>query len=172
MKKIIYLLSGLTLLTVASCRTTEANYRSAYEKAREKQTETGDSLTTAMLRKSQDPQTLTFTENDKQVALPVLTVPVTRKVDAGSQDGLQRYCVCVGKFKQIFNAKSMCERLESAGYPVACVTHDRQNYYYVVATSSNSPSEALQLLNKVNSDKSLSLHTPFPYILRPAHLIR
>ena len=172
MKKSVYLMVAMIMCGMISCKTTEANYRAAYEKAREKQTETGDSLTTAMLRKSQDPQTMTFNENDKHYALPVLTIPVVRTVDAGAQDGLRRYCVCVGRFKQVFNAKSMCERLMADGYSEACVVHDRQNNYYVLAASSDSPSEASELLIKVNGDKNLSLREPYPYILRPSHLVR
>lgn len=172
MKKIFFILGILALLGAVSCKTTEANYRAAYEKVMEKQTETGDSLTTAMLRKSQEPSTITFNENGKQYPLPVLTVPVNRKVDAGQQDGLRLYCVTVGRFKQVFNAKSMCERLVGDGYAEACVVHDRQNYYYVVASSAASPAAATEQLEAVRADKRLSLRAPFPYILRPAHLVR
>lgn len=174
MKRLVYIAAVVAFVAIAmsACKTNEANYRAAYEKVKEKETDTGDSLTTAMLRKSQEPQTMTFNENGKRYALPILTVPVARKVDAGSQEGLRRYCVATGRFKQVFNAKSMCERLVGLGYDEACVVHDRQNYYYVVAASTDSPATASELLIKVNSDASLALRSPFPYILRPAHLVR
>lgn len=172
MKKIAYLLVITAAIGICSCRTTEANYRAAYEAAREKQTETGDSLTTAMLRQSQEPQMMSFNENGKRYTFGVLTMPVAKKVDAGNAEGLRRFSVCVGRFKQVFNAKSLCERLVADGYAEACVVHDRQNYYYVIATSTTSPAQAQELLDQVKSDKRLSFQKSFPYILRPSHLVR
>lgn len=168
MRKLIFIFATLLVLGAYSCRTNEANYRAAYEKAREKQTETGDSLTTAMLRNSDLPR-MTRVGND---SVPLRTFAIGSKIDAGSDDGVARYCVVVGRFRQIFNASQMCKRLADDGYPQACVVHDRQNYYYVIAGSTSVPTEVLPLLNRISGDKSLVLNAPYPYILRPAHLAR
>lgn len=45
MKKILLIISVIVVVfSITSCKTTEENYRSAYELAKEKKTETGDSL--------------------------------------------------------------------------------------------------------------------------------
>ena len=168
MKKIIYLFAILILLGAYACKTNEANYRDAYEKAKEKKTETVDSLPTAMLRQSDLPRLMKI-GND---SVPVRTFPITRKIDAGSEDGIKKFCVVVGKFRQIFNASSMSKRLAEDGYTYACVVHDRDNYYYVIASSTDIPTEVTPQLDRVRNDKSIVLHSPFPYILRPAHLAR
>ena len=83
-----------------------------------------------------------------------------------------RYGVVVGKFKQIFNARSMRERLAANGYPEAIVVYNGSQEYFVVACSTSVPAEAATLLDKVRADTSLTLRDPYPYILRPAMYIR
>ena len=168
MKKLLFIIAAALLLGAYACKTNEANYRDAYEKAKEKQTDTGDSLTTAMLRQSDQPK-MTLIGGD---TLPARTFAIAAKVDAGSEEGVKKYCVVVGKFRQIFNASSMCSRLQETGYPDACVVHDRQKYYFVIASSTNVAAEVALLMQAVIADKSIVLQQPFPYILRPAHLVR
>ena len=50
MRKILSLIAFVVALGLCSCRTTEENYRAAYEKAKEKQIETGDSISTLGLK--------------------------------------------------------------------------------------------------------------------------
>lgn len=172
MKRLHYLILAIAVLTISmgACKTNEANYRDAYEKAMAKQTDTGDSLTTAQLRQSQNPRMQLIAGSPD--TLPVMTFAITKKADAGSDEGVKKFCIVVGRFKQIFNARSMCERLATSGYPDACVVHDRMNYYYVIATSTNQPEQIKSLLNKCAKDSTLVLRPPFPYVLRPAHLVR
>ncbi|MCM1293136.1 MAG: hypothetical protein NC230_06130 [Bacteroides sp.] len=168
MKKLMILLSAMTLFTMFGCRTNESNYRQAYEKAREKATETGDSATTAMLRQSQLPTMMTI----RNVELPVMTIPISSKIDAGCSDCMKKYCIVVARFKQLFNSKSMCERLITDGYTDAFVVHDRQANYYVIAMSTENPTEAAEMLKQISSDSRISLRSPYPFVLRPAHLVR
>ncbi len=168
MKKILIIISVALLMGAYACKTNEANYRDAYMKAKEKQTETGDSLTTAMLRQSDQPRMMKIGTD----SVPVRTFAITRTVDAGSAEGIKKYCIVTGKFRQIFNATSMSKRLAESGYPEACVIHDRQNYYYVIACATDVATEVAPLLQRVAQDKSIVLQPPFPYVLRPAHLVR
>lgn len=50
MKKILIIIAVIAMVGFSSCRTNEANYKAAYEKAKEKQMDTGDDLTTQGLK--------------------------------------------------------------------------------------------------------------------------
>lgn len=160
---------GVLISIIAGCKTNEANYRAAYEKAMEKRTETGDSATTAALRAAELPKPMTI----GGVTLPVLTAPVKLVDNAGGTDqSIQRYCVVVGKFKQVFNARSMRQRLADHGWNEAFVVVDRRNDNYVIAASTSQPVEAQLLFEKVKADTSMVLRDPLPYILRPSQTLR
>lgn len=166
MKKIIFS-AAVALLLLGACKTNENNYRDAYLKAKDKQTETGDSLTTAALRQSDLPKDMTI----DGVTLPVMTFPVTL---AEKQTGaeMRRYFVVVGRFRQIFNARSMSERLATEGYAESFVLRNRKEEYFVVAAAANTPQEAHEILTRLRADKNVVLRAPYPYVLRPAHLVR
>lgn len=55
MKKLLLMLAAV-IVALAGCKTNEANYRAAYEKAKEKRTETGDSAITSKLRSELTPR--------------------------------------------------------------------------------------------------------------------
>lgn len=169
--RIIFKIATVFLMVylLAACKTTEENYRAAYEKAKEKQTENYDSLTNVALKTSQEPRMMKI----EGVALPVLTIPV-RVVKSPTDDfsELRKYCVAVGKFKQIFNARSMCTRLKENGFAQPQVVVDRLGDNYVICGSSNSPVEASEILESAKSTDAIVPKAPFPYILRPAQLVR
>lgn len=168
MKKILIIMSVVMLITSA-CKTNENNYRAAYEKAKERRTETGDSATTAAFRDSQMPKEMTF----DGVTLPVMTFPATIYKEKGVEaPQMYRYCVVTGRFRQIFNASSMCERLRGFGYDGAFVLQDRDKNYYVVAGTTAEPAEASALIERLKKDESVVVRSPFPYVVRPAHLVR
>lgn len=168
--RLLFIASVLLAIFATGCKTNENNYREAYLKARERQTDTGDSITTAEFRASQDPRTVTI----DSVELPMLTMPVALSDKAGNPEGsaLMRYNVVVGRFKQIFNAKSMRERLAAGGYSGAMVLYNGSGEYFVVACGTFVATEAAELLARVKADPSLTLREPYPYILRPSILAR
>lgn len=169
MKKIFLLLVVLLGLGFNSCRTTEENYRAAYEKAKEKQTDTGDSLSTAGLRNETMPKDMTFGD----IVLPIRTEVVgITKEGGGDVSDLKLYNVVAGTFRQRFNAVSMAQRLHTNGYEKPFVIHNRSGMYYVVVGSVATPAAAKQLLDKIKTDGNFSLKSPFPYVLRAAHLVR
>lgn len=169
MKKLLLMLA-VAVVALAGCKTNEANYRAAYEKAKEKRTETGDSTITAKLRNELTPKDMAF----EGVTLPVRTEPlraIAPENDAPVPE-LKRYCVVVAQFRQMFNARSMRTRLAEAGYEGAIVVSNRQNDFYVCAATTAVPAEAAEVLSRLRQDKSIVFHEPFPYVLRPAQLVR
>lgn len=171
MKKILFIMSVIVMFTVAACKTTEENYRAAYEKAKEKSTETGDSLITSQLRSSSLPKLMAFGSD----TLPVRTMYVTTYRDSQGKvphGTLKKYLVIVGQFKQIFNAGSMATRLVENGYAGAYVVCDRQKNYYVVVEAVDMPNEAAKIIDKIEDDNAVVVRSPYPYVLLPTQLVR
>lgn len=158
----------LLALTAVSCKTTEANYRNAYETAVEqRQQSTGlDSTIYGRVRR----QAIT-----SHLVAGTDTMPLKKEFIGYSENGgasrenVLRYNVVVGQFKQIFNARQMRQRLIDAGYIDAMIVHTREPLYYVLAGTSSTPEETRALWQRVISDKSIVLKDPLPFILTPAH---
>ena len=171
MKKysILLIAGAMAALSLGSCKTTEANYRQAYESARQKQTQEGGSAITAGLNNQARPRSMEF----DGVTLPVLTTGVSIPKDGGMElSRLKKFNSVAGVFRQIFNAKSMRERLMQSGYPDAFILSNAYGTYYVLTTTTSSPAEAQAALDKLRNDPDLRLRQPLPYILRPGHLAR
>lgn len=161
-------LIAILCIPFAGCKTTEANYKNAYQIAKEKRTDGGDSTVTQGLRNELIPKNMVL----GGVTLPVRTEPVAVTKDGGAVQGeMKVYNVVVASFRQRFNANSMRERLADMGYK-SFLIHNRDVLYYVVAGTTQSAPEALELLNKVKAESSLHIAAPFPYVLRAAHLVR
>lgn len=167
MKRIIIAVAGIIALSFSACKTTEANYRTAYEVAKQKQTSTMDSAVNAKLQNEQLPKNLVC----DGVTLPVRTLSIgITKNGGGDIKTLKRYNAVTAQFRQLFNAQSMRQRLIECGFDSAFLLHDSRTNYYVVATTTASAQEAFETLDKIKADTTLHLKAPFPYILRPSHL--
>lgn len=168
MKLNIALTAAAVLLAAAftGCKTTEANYRSAYEIARQKQ-ESADAADPDMmpeLNRYNRPQAEITASGD---TLMTRTEPVRyEKADGASDSTVMRLNIVVGQFHQIFNARAMRKRLIEAGYPGACVVRTLGDVYYVIAGATDSESEAAALLRRVRADSSMRLREPLPFVLR------
>mgnify|MGYP001027885617 CR=1 FL=1 len=159
----------IAVALLGACKTNEANYRAAYEQAKDKNTDTGDSLSTQGLRDFNRPKAMVIGGD----TLMVRTERVVVSKDAGvAEAALKKYCVVVAQFRQIFNARSMCQRLIDGGYPGAFVVNNREGQYYVVASATDSSSEAAAMIRDITADKSVVLREPYPYVLRPGQLVR
>ena len=162
------LLAAIIALSAASCKTTEENYRKAYEAATEQQREaTGlDSTIYGRIRN----QAVT-----SRLAVGGDSLPVRREYigytdgEGASRENIRRYNVVVGQFKQVFNARQMRRRLIDAGYDNAMIVHTREPLYYVISASVSTPEEALAAWQRVTSDRSLVLKSLLPFILTPAN---
>lgn len=167
---LICTIAALALLT--ACKTTEANYRNAY-----------DTVVAHQREKSGDPDTpelqSTGTAATRQVEIaqgitvPVTTVwlSVTKEADVTPVKDVRKYNVTVARFRQAFNARQMLGRLHNSGYPSALILKTNDAYYVATSTTA-SPDSAAAAMRAAEADTTMRLRPPFPYILIPAHLNR
>lgn len=168
-KNIIILAAGASLLALGGCKTTEANYKAAYEIAKQKQVENMGGDTSAKLEQFALPKERTV----DGVKLEMRTEAIGFPADGGaSRAVIKRYNVVVGQFRQIFNARQMRERLIANGYEGACIVSTRNQVYYVVAASCATAKEASEAIDGVKSDSRLTLRAPLPFVLEPSYLAR
>ena len=163
-------LMALAMMAVG-CKTTESNYRQAYETAVAKKRDSSgvDSTIYAKIRNSARTSDLVVTGD----TMPMRTEYIGYTEDGGaSRETIGRYNVVVGQFKQVFNARQMRARLQSSGYDSAFIIHTREPLYYVCTQACATPEEAEKAFVRVKADKSIVLRDPLPFILRPAHLAR
>ena len=115
------------LLAANGCKTTEANYRAAYEKAVARQNE---GLT---------PEELQGFEREKAVPVSIWrgdSIPLRARyartmAETPQTTAAARYNIIVAEFTQRFNATSAAERARTGGYPDARVLFDNEKRYYV-----------------------------------------
>lgn len=160
LRLLLSICAGAILLT--GCKTTEANYRAAYEKAKQQGESTAvDREVYENIAREQGPVLATV----DGVELPVRSLPlqpvVLDNIDGGK---LQRFNVVTARFRQTFNAKSMARKLREAGFENAFVAKDRDDAYYVVAATASTAAEAHQLLDKIKS-VSIGAVAPFPFVI-------
>lgn len=164
MRNIIVIIITAAIITAASgCKTTEENYRAAYELAKQKNTSGGiDSTIYSRIRNEARPQT-TIVNGD---TLAMKSEYVRLTPDCGDPAKFHSYNVVIAQFKQLFNAKSVRKRAIEAGYADALIVQTREPLYYVVAASSNSTAEIQKSLGKIQSTPPVVLKEPCPFILR------
>ncbi|MDE6498415.1 MAG: SPOR domain-containing protein [Muribaculaceae bacterium] len=168
MKQILYIIALIIL--VAGCRTSEANYRSAYEKAIAGRDESApvDSTIYGVVRR-QIRTTMLSTGTDT-AQLRVMHISVTP--DEGEKqvhpDVNTGYGVVAGQFKTLFNARSLCSRLREAGYPDAFVVQTAEPYYYVIAAWLPEGNAAVAAVKELREKTPVAMRKPLPYLLKAA----
>lgn len=165
MKKIFIIIGvAAAVAGVTSCRTTEANYRAAYERTIARQNEGIDSSTAMAIERENGPRNLHIGDS---ITLPVISRFVKVTEDGGGvRESLKMYSVVVAKFTQLFNAKSMRERLvDSGAYPGAFVVQSGGEYF-VITESTDSPAAAKEALERVKTDKNVYMKPPMPWVLK------
>lgn len=156
------------IVLLEGCKTTEANYRQAYEKAMAGRDEGVDIDSTIYGKVRREMREETVTGRDgKDVVVKTQLVKVTPE-GGGIRENLREYNVVVGQFKQLFNAKSLRERLVDNGYPEAFVVQTAEPYYYVVLLSRADVVEASDGLASFVKAGTLPMKAPCPFILRAA----
>lgn len=171
MKKLILYIAGAVTLSLPACKTTEANYRAAYETAKERN-RSGDLDSTVYARIRQEARPSAVKVGSDTLPLVTQNVKLTPIEGVEAAPTLRRYNLVVAQFKQIFNARSMRMRLVEAGYPDALIVETREPLYYVVAASYDNAAAALKGLNDIKAAQPLVLREPFPWILQPASFAR
>lgn len=163
--------SGVCLLLLSvSCKPTEQNYRQAYEKTVAGRDESKrDSTIYGEMRRNMQHEIGSVEAGERKVSVVSAFVKVTPGV--GEEKAvLRKYCAVAAQFKQMFNARSMCERLLANGYPEAFVMQTGEPYYYVVAGSYDQLPPAMEMLQRLSHDESLKLKDPMPMLVQPAQI--
>ncbi len=153
----------LLLCLIQGCKTTEANYRAAYEKA-------------VSARESDERETIYGGASrqlgskimvEKGDTAEIMIKHVSPVVASGAKaPEVKKIMLVVGEFKQLFNAESMCKRFVDAGYPTALVVQTAEPYYYIVADSFDTIKEANASLDAIKNNAPFPLKTPAPFLLR------
>ncbi|MCM1065954.1 MAG: SPOR domain-containing protein [Muribaculaceae bacterium] len=156
--------AAMMLPALFSCKTTEANYRAAYERTIEarQQQEALDSTIYGAHRRAMGSATVNTADGAVEVRTQLVRVTPD---GGGSNERLHRFNVVVGQFKQLFNAKSLRERLADGGYPGAFVVQTAEPYYYIVLASFDNASEAKTCLEQFAATGTISMKAPCPFIL-------
>ena len=155
---------GVLLLLPTGCRTTEANYREAYEKTIAARQEQDSIESTIYGRERRRQQTKVISTPSGDVEVKTQFVKVTEG-GGGLRENLHRYNVVAGQFKQLFNAQSLRERLVDAGYPAAFVVETAEPYYYIVVKSCDNVVEAQKTLEELKKNAPVAMKEPLPFIL-------
>lgn len=151
---------------MAACGTNEANYKKAYEKAKEKEGSGIESTIYNRVRE-QSREECIVTDGD---TVNVTVEYVTATKDAGfTPERLDKYNVVTGQFKQLFHAKSMRNRMEAGGYPEAIIVETGEPLYYVVIRSTQLLAEAKAAADSVSASSPVKLKDGFPVILRASN---
>ena len=148
---------------LSSCKTTEANYKKAYEMAKTKgESEAVDPEVYAQIYREAAPDTIVV----DNVSFPGKSLYLRPVAAQGLEAGtVGKYNVAAATFKQLFNAKDMALRLRRDGYDHAFVAVDRDENYYVIAFSTLSASDAGEVLHRLNLAEHIAISNPFPYII-------
>ncbi len=168
MKIKLFFASIAAMLLFAACKTNEMNYRAAYEVAKEKNMGGVDSTTYEKMRRDAMPaKTIVGGDTLRMMRASVRL----SNADVNDAAVLKRYNVVVSQFRQIFNAKAMAMRLKNQGY-APMIIENAESVYYVVANSSDTREEAVDIVNRLKIDESIVLREPYPCILEPLHLVK
>lgn len=163
MRKLTAVICAVAVLATA-CKTTEANYRAAYEKTIEarRESQSVDSTVYGEVRRQGTVRPMTV--GDTTVDVRIQRVRVTDG-GGGIRENLHRYNVVVGQFKQRFNAISLRDRLVDAGYPAAFVVETAEPYYYIIGASADDLSEAYASLKAFEANPPVPMKAPLPFLL-------
>lgn len=166
MKHILLLTISILLLT--GCRTTEANYRAAYDvakEAREAKAAEDDGLdaeTRAMLERQKMRGVSKQIVGSDTLVITSLFVKMT----AGAPDRVPRYSIAVNSFSQRFNAQAMMRRLQEHGYPEAYIFETGTPDYYVATAGTNALDSIPALLRAADDARQLGAKEGFPRIIQ------
>ncbi len=147
----------MLLCVAAGCKTTEANYKAAYEAA-------------AAQRQSQADAADDFLNRpDSTVVRTMFLSPVKlADDDVVTPASTPKYCVVVNRFKQVFNARALCRRLRGEGYADAFVVGNTDDEYFVAAFGAGTQEEARALAGRLRSDSSVPFGRGYPAVIRAA----
>ena len=156
-------LIALSTISLTGCKTSEANYKAAYQTAKTASSDGIDSTIYAKIRQEAVP-TAILADGDSIRTQAEFTTIYSEPGD--TVPSVIPYGIVVAQFKQIFNAKAMRQRLQQSGYHNACIVNTREPLYYVIAEYYSDINDAARGLKRLNTDNTVKTRPPFPWILR------
>lgn len=156
---------------LCACKTTEANYKAAYETTVAHQREKAAGDHEGMTVAGAPNPAATQIGNGITVPMTTAWIGYSKEEGVADRDTVQKYNIVVARFRQIFNARQMQARLRQSGYPEALILRTTDAYFVATATTAQ-PDSAAKDLDRVAADSTLRLRPPYPFVLRPGHLAR
>ena len=161
MKQIFaYALVACLATLLHSCKTSEANYRAAYDVT----------VQHVKAREAVDSSTYDRIQAEKREATAVVAGDsvrlVTHRVNIVDDpiSSLKRYGVVVGEYRQAFNARSFPDRLKNEGKPTYVVINAEKTYYVIVHGFDTS-AEAAAYLKRIDKEVKMRIPIERPWIL-------
>lgn len=167
-KSVIIALAAAALVATA-CKTTEENYRRAYETAMAGRTPArADSLDENTRRQ--------LGMNRKNAYAKVITGSDTLKVHSlfvkmendMPYDITPQYSVVVNAFTQPFNAQALLKRLREAGFEKSYIFRTGSDDYYVASDGSDDAANVPAMLKRLEAAGNPGARAGFPAIIRAA----
>ena len=147
-RNLILSMAILAAFALASCKSTESSYKKAYDKA--KQQEQAQQQVTA-------PVQVTPVVTPVQTVTPVTTTQPEDNSDLRTENltavsgTLKAYNVVCGSFRSLDNANNLCSTLKNKGYSAIIAQNPATGMYRVIATSTNTKSDAISSRDKLRS---------------------
>ncbi|MGN1246039.1 MAG: SPOR domain-containing protein [Muribaculaceae bacterium] len=161
MKRIVvYVMAACFAALLYSCKTSEENYRAAYDITREH----------VRARNAVDSTTYDKIQAEKREATAVVAGDSVRLVKHrvnivdDPYSTLKRYGVVVGEYKQAFNARSFRDRLKKEDKP-AYVVIDTEKTYYVIVHGFDTSAEAASYMKRLKDEVKMRIPIEKPWIL-------
>ena len=159
MKRAGLIIIALIALLISGCKTTEANYRQAYERA----IAARDSVETYGEAAHRMDMRVVVIGNDSVCVKNERVRPID---GGGAPVDILAYNVVVGQFKQRFNAMSLRTRLVDAGYADAFVVETAEPYYYIILSTHGDVAAAARALRAIPAGFPVAMRSPLPFILQ------
>ncbi|MCQ2113010.1 MAG: SPOR domain-containing protein [Bacteroidaceae bacterium] len=146
-RNLILGLAIVSALAFVSCKSTESSYKKAYEKAKaQEQTQ----------QQTAEPIQVTPVVTPVQTVTPVQAAPAednsglrSERLTAMNGGAIKAYNVVCGSFKSLDNANNLCSTLKNKGYAAVVAQNPETGMYRVIATSSDTKSDAVSTRDKL-----------------------
>lgn len=172
MKKTLLLAIAAIAVMATGCRTSEANYRAAYDKAVEGRKEATPLDSTIYGKVRREMRSTALIVGGDTISMRVLPVNATPDENDKVSVPAGAYGVVAGQFKTLFNARSLCRRLQDAGYAEASVVNTAEPYYYVVASWHPDGASAAEAIKTLAKQAPVAMRDPLPFVLKNTNKAR
>jgi len=159
------IVAGMLVCLAPACKTTEKNYRTAYERTIANDSDVTPFDQTIYNRFRREARDVKAIADGDTVDTRIIRTTVTPQ-GGGLAEWHKRYSVVVAEFKQRFNAVSLRDRYVDAGYLRTFIVQNGEPYYYILAGSSDNLHEMAILADSIKANPVIPLKTGFPYILQ------